>query len=65
MIIDLHPAKCPCCGRAAAFHYISEAEARRGSPLCWGESERSCPGYVRWKAGLNDPVDVEGANIVA
>lgn len=44
---DLAPKTCPRCGRRANFRYANATEAAKKSPLCWGESERDCPGYVK------------------
>lgn len=44
---DLAPKRCPACGRRAHFRYTNAAESAKKSPLCWGESERDCPGYVK------------------
>ena len=44
---DLAPKHCPACGRSAVFRYTNAAEAAKRSPLCWADSERDCPGYVK------------------
>lgn len=43
--LDLYPETCPRCGRPAVFHYSTEEEARRQTPLCWGQTEKDCPGW--------------------
>lgn len=42
---DLAPKFCPRCQRPAHFRYTSPDEARRQTPLCWGETEDDCPGW--------------------
>jgi hypothetical protein len=36
---------CPRCDRPAFFRYASAEAEQRRAPLCWGESESSCPGF--------------------
>lgn len=44
--VELRPTRCPRCRRPAYFAYTSKEEAERGSPICWGVSERDCPGWM-------------------